>query len=458
MPIEKRRDEKKSPEPLKGAFFSSWARKEDINNFLREIAKDMPPTERQRISGTFSNMLAMGKKQELKELGIGLIPVIGPVADMLKGGAWIPIGAAELVLDLYSLGTSRLIIQGGKIILRALGKEAVKEVGEVLTRDGIEATARELVEQVAKQGGKELAREEKERIVKEVAEALGKELKEVPKEIVEREIINAIEAVRRYVPEGLQEIAERNALDRTWLDEGNQVVRRLMAGRALAKRKTEEAFLSLCKELGWSEEAARGYADAILPLLDVAERSGYTAYGHTLRTFEYVDIVLREFPELSAAEKARIKLAALIHDVGKVAVDNEAWRSAKELSKMAPKMVAEIGKHADYTKDILQRVFSSLKGVDEKEFQEIIELAAGHHLKPGEAKLGSQIIAILDHFDAVTSPRVYKPTFTIQKALEQIAENSTKHGKYDISIVERITGIIRKHEKEIDTIIPKTTE
>ncbi|MEM3030694.1 MAG: HD domain-containing protein [Candidatus Micrarchaeia archaeon] len=371
---------------------------------------------------------------------------------MLKGGVWVPVGAAELGLDLYTLGTSKLVIQGGKIILKALGKEAVKEVGEVVTKEGLEMTARELVEQVAKVGGKELAKEEKEKIVWKVSEALGKQFKQVPKEVVEKEIVKAIEAVKKFVPEGLQEIAEKNALDPTWLDEANAAVKKLTAGRALARQETESTFLSLCKELGWSDEVAKKYADAILTLVDVTERSGYTAYGHTLRTMKYMDVVLREFPELSAAEKARMKLAALIHDVGKVGVDNNVWRKVGELKPLEREQIA---KHADYTKDVLRQAFSSLRGVNEKEFQEIVELAAGHHLKPGQAKLGSQIMAILDHFDAATSPRVYRNATDVSGAFMQIKHDTNKFGKYDASLVDKVEGIIRRNSQQIEIIAPK---
>ncbi|MEM3031164.1 MAG: HD domain-containing protein [Candidatus Micrarchaeia archaeon] len=171
------------------------------------------------------------------------------------------------------------------------------------------------------------------------------------------------------------------------------------------------------------------------------------------RTFESASHG-HKFPELSAIEKARIKLAALIHDVGKIGVDNKLLKKMK-LERWEKE---QIDKHASYTKEILQRMFSSLKGVDEKEFQEIIELAAGHHSKPAEAKLGSQIMAILDHFDAVTSPRAYridKPALAVERALMQIADDAIKHGKYDSGLVERISDVIRTQANEVNAVVPK---
>ena len=111
--------------------------------------------------------------------------------------------------------------------------------------------------------------------------------------------------------------------------------------------------------------------------------------------------------ELPDAEVDRIKIAALLHDVGKVAVPEEI------LDKPAPLTSAEwrtVVQHPRIGQVILEHAAAL------KEAVPIIlhhhERYAGHGypygLRANEIPLGARIVAIADAYDAMTHDRPYK--------------------------------------------------
>jgi HD-GYP domain-containing protein (c-di-GMP phosphodiesterase class II) len=222
-----------------------------------------------------------------------------------------------------------------------------------------------------------------------------------------------------------EQAALRNIDDASWLDPTNAGRMQMNQDRAATRLQMEEYFQAAARELGWSDDAVQKYSEAFVSLLDVSERNGYTTYGHTLRVARYTDLVLSKM-NLSAVEKAKIRLAALIHDVGKIGVPNEVWRFAGNPS---PAQKALIETHAQYSTNIADGLFRNIGLVDEAQFSDISKMAGYHQeffdgtryggLKGEQIPLGSRIIALADTYDAIRSVRSYRPALSMDVAIQQ---------------------------------------
>jgi len=156
-------------------------------------------------------------------------------------------------------------------------------------------------------------------------------------------------------------------------------------------------------------------------------RDPYTA-GHTHRVTEYAVGIGRAMA-LPREDLDRIRLAAILHDMGKIVVPDavltQAWgddRTKFEIMKT----------HADYTRVIVRSLRRPA------ELESLPDDAGLHHervdgsgypqgLKGDEIPLVARILAVADVFDAITSKRVYHDPMPIDRALAFIRKGSGTH-------------------------------
>ena len=134
-------------------------------------------------------------------------------------------------------------------------------------------------------------------------------------------------------------------------------------------------------------------------------RDPYTR-GHSRRVARYSTMIAKKLG-VPAADMARIRLAATLHDVGKLVVPPAI------LNKPGRPTEVELGvirRHAPVGADMVSPI-----GDDE-----LTRIVADHHerldgtgypsqLAGSQIPLGARIIAVADTFDALCSSRVYKP-------------------------------------------------
>ncbi|WP_425806199.1 PAS domain S-box protein [Desulfitobacterium sp. Sab5] len=126
----------------------------------------------------------------------------------------------------------------------------------------------------------------------------------------------------------------------------------------------------------------------------------------------------------SAVEK--IKLAGLVHDIGKIGIDEKILNNPNKLNEDE---WYEMKKHSEIGYRILMSA---------KEFSEIAKYVLEHQekwdgsgypngLKGQEISLEARIISVADAFDAMTGIRTYGQVLTIEEALEEIRRCAGKH-------------------------------
>jgi len=135
----------------------------------------------------------------------------------------------------------------------------------------------------------------------------------------------------------------------------------------------------------------------------------------------------------SEEEVKTIRIAGLLHDLGKLAIPNEILEKPGKLTEHE---VAIIKQHTYYTYRILEKIDG---------FETIAEWAAFHHealdgsgypfhVNEKSLKLGSRIVAVADVFVALTEDRPYRSMLSLQE-VEKIMRGMVANRKLDGKIV-----------------------
>jgi len=153
----------------------------------------------------------------------------------------------------------------------------------------------------------------------------------------------------------------------------------------------------------------------------VEARDPYTA-GHQRRVADLARAIATEM-NLSRDQIDGIRLAGMIHDIGKISVPSEILTKPTRLTTLEFELI----------KTHSEAGFNILKDI---EFPwPIARIVMEHHervngtgypqgLKGEDILLESKIIAVADIVEAISSNRPYRPAFGITPALDEVAKNS----------------------------------
>ena len=154
--------------------------------------------------------------------------------------------------------------------------------------------------------------------------------------------------------------------------------------------------------------------------------------------------------QLPDAEIDRLRVAALLHDVGKVAVPEEILEKPTSLTSSEWRTVVQ---HPRIGQVILEQAAALKDAVP------IIlhhhERYAGHGypfgLRASEIPLGARIVAIADAYDAMINDRPYKRAITHDQAIAELRRHSGT--QFDPELVELFCDMYADHAPEPDATV-----
>jgi putative nucleotidyltransferase with HDIG domain len=143
---------------------------------------------------------------------------------------------------------------------------------------------------------------------------------------------------------------------------------------------------------------------------------------HSKRVSQLCEFIARHM-HLDETEINKIKIAGLMHDIGKIGINDQILNKS---GKLTLDEWNDVRSHSE----VGYRILSSAN-----EFSEIAEYILSHHerwdgtgypqgLKGEEIHVYARIIAVADSFDAMTSERTYRTAMTIREAIEEIRKNA----------------------------------
>ncbi len=170
----------------------------------------------------------------------------------------------------------------------------------------------------------------------------------------------------------------------------------------------------------------------------IDEKDPYTR-GHSDRVAKY-SVLIGQQLGLSAEELDRLRISALLHDVGKIGVDDRVLKKPGaltqeefQLMKQHPSKGANIMRPVAQLKDVLPGIELHHEHVDGKGYP--------YGLKGDEIPLMARIIAVSDTLDAMTTNRPYQSAREIDDALQVI--HKVAGSKFDVKVVEALESVVQ---------------
>jgi len=170
--------------------------------------------------------------------------------------------------------------------------------------------------------------------------------------------------------------------------------------------------------------------------------------GHSKRVTRYAGVIGTEMG-LSSGDLERLQAAALLHDYGKIAVRD---RFLQKPGKLDDAEFAYMKAHAEKTWEFLSHLDFP------PDMKEVPLIAAQHHermdgtgyphgLAGADILPGARIVAAADVFDALTAPRYYKPSYSIEKTMEIMDGMAGSH--LDTAVMAAVHRALPALEQEI---------
>ncbi len=240
--------------------------------------------------------------------------------------------------------------------------------------------------------------------------------------------------------------------------------------------EVEELYNSICKmssDMAEQLRSIRHYADAtskmqnglIITMADMVENRDSDTGAHIQKTAAYVRIVLEGLykkgyytNKITPNYISDVEMSAPLHDVGKINISDTILNKPGKLTDEEYEIMKT---HTTAGKKIIEKAINTLQG--ENYLKEARNMAAYHHerwdgkgypdkLRGEVIPLSARVMAIADVFDALASPRVYKPAFPFEKAVAIIEEGSGT--QFDPKCVEAFTDNLDK----VKEVLKKYTE
>lgn len=171
----------------------------------------------------------------------------------------------------------------------------------------------------------------------------------------------------------------------------------------------------------------------------IEARDPYTV-GHSARVTQYA-VAIAESMELSPEEVEEVRLAGLLHDLGKIGVPDSILNKPGRLSeeeytaiKMHPALSMRIIEPLPHLGNIIPIIYDHHERYDGRGY---VEGKSGDKIP-----LGARILAVADSYEAMTSDRPYRSALSRQEALSELRLNAGS--QFDPDVVRHFLKLLEE--------------
>ena len=213
---------------------------------------------------------------------------------------------------------------------------------------------------------------------------------------------------------------------------------------AALKAAAEAPDIKFLKErlVRLTKQGKQSLIESISAFAKTIELKDHYTGQHVENTVRYSMGIAKAF-NLSAEEIDNIKQASVLHDLGKIGINDKILLKKSKLTK---KEFEEIKRHPQIAADIIRPI---------QFMHDIIPLVLYHHerwdgkgypagLRGEEIPLGARIIAIADVYQALTSDRPYRKAFSKKDAINIIKTGAGT--QFDPRVVEVFLNLLKKED------------
>jgi putative nucleotidyltransferase with HDIG domain len=196
------------------------------------------------------------------------------------------------------------------------------------------------------------------------------------------------------------------------------------------------------------------HINTVAALTSAIDASDPFTHGHSFRVSRYALIIGRVMG-MSSRNLEMLEYAALLHDIGKIAIQNDV------LLKVGPLTEEEwqsLRSHPNIGADIVEQL---------KFLKEAADIIRSHHERPDgtgyprglkgkSVPLGARILNVVDAFDAMTSDRPYRKALPIERVIEEL--RIYRGTQFDAEVAELLLNLYDSGEFPIIVETDATTE
>ncbi|MBI5286492.1 MAG: HD domain-containing protein [Deltaproteobacteria bacterium] len=196
------------------------------------------------------------------------------------------------------------------------------------------------------------------------------------------------------------------------------------------------------KKEAYTKELKSTYQGIVTMLSIVIDSVDRHTYGHSYRVSRYAEKIANA-AKLSDLEVEDIRIAALLHDLGKIGVSAEILHKIERLTEEEKK---EIMGHTTKAVSLLEPLGGRIL--------KILPLILNHHerydgkgyhgLTDKTIPIGAKLIAVADVYDALTTDRPYRKTLSPIEGRNEIKKGSGTH--FDPEIVRYFEQVFSQLE------------
>ena len=198
----------------------------------------------------------------------------------------------------------------------------------------------------------------------------------------------------------------------------------------------------------YTKQKSRGLVDFYGQIVNalgmsIQIKSKYTLL-HSENVSRYAEIIAKEM-KIDEKTVTVIKWAAMLHDVGKIGIENGILDKPEKLTAEEYEIIK---RHPSYSREILSEIFdkhNDKHSFNLREFNIISDIASYHHerldgkgypygLCDDQIPITAKIVSLADAFEAMTAERPYKKPMPKELAYEQIRNNTGT--QFDSSVVD----------------------
>ena len=208
-------------------------------------------------------------------------------------------------------------------------------------------------------------------------------------------------------------------------------------------------FLSLADQVAIALDNSRLYQEleemffeTTDSLADAIEKRDPYTGGHTKRVTQY-SLAIAKYLQLKPLERKWLKITSVLHDIGKVGIEDRILRKPERLS---PEEFGMIKRHCSMGVEIIEHV---------RQLRESIPGVKSHHekldgkgypdgLKGDEIPVLARIVAVADTFDAMTTDRPYRKAMEKEAAVKELKRCSGT--QFDEKVVDAFFRAYQKGE------------
>jgi len=215
------------------------------------------------------------------------------------------------------------------------------------------------------------------------------------------------------------------------------------------KKEDLSLFLSLADQVAIALDNSRLYQEleemffeTTDSLADAIEKRDPYTGGHTQRVTQY-SLAIAKYLQLKPLERKWLKITSVLHDIGKVGIEDQILRKPERLS---PEEFRIIKRHCSMGVEIIEHV---------RQLRESIPGVKSHHeqldgkgypdgLKGDEIPVLARIVAVADTFDAMTTDRPYRKAMEKEAAVKELKRCSGT--QFDEKVVDAFFQAYQKGE------------